>query len=154
MLIFIPAPQIQRTLKRCLCFLLDRNLSVQGGECPPFSPSLNAFSLTILKVSAVCPLLLTQSPSPLCLPSDPMHQPFQGCVFPSSLFLLIIVMWEQAVVGCSGCAVPPGLWQKGAATLWAEPPHPKHNQLHLRDVWEHCGAFSPINGCMLEVCCG
>lgn len=61
---------------------------------PPFPPSLNAVSLTVLEFSEVRPLLLTQSPSPLSLPSDPLHRPFQGCASPSPLFLLMVVMCE------------------------------------------------------------
>jgi len=87
-LICIPGPQVQRTLQRCLGFFLDQNLSVQGGEYPSSPLSLNIFSLTILEVSAVHPLLLTQPPSPVRLPPTTCTNLSKAACLPTLYFCL------------------------------------------------------------------
>lgn len=70
---------------------------------------------------------------PFMFPLILCHQHFRGCMPVCSVFLLVLVRWEQAVVGCSRCAVPRAV-AGGGFTLQAEPLPPKHNQLCLQDT--------------------
>lgn len=113
-LIYIPAPQIHRTFKQCLSFFAGPKW---GGEFPPSTFSLNAFSLTILHVSAAHTLLLIQPPSPLHLSPDTARRPFQGCLSPS-FFISAYLCNVQQVCCAPG---PSGTVAGGCSPALAEP---------------------------------
>lgn len=116
-LIYIPAPQIHRTLKQCLSFFCWTKMRWRVSPLYFFPECLFAHHPARFSSSypASCTASLSSPPFPRC-----SMQTFQRPPVSLLFFFLLIFLT------CSRCAVPQdpvGLWQEGAAWHLLSPMH-------------------------------